>query len=216
MSSVARLQSDICIAPAEVLGTVAHELRQPLSNIESIAYYLSLVLPGGDERVQPQLARIRQLVEQCDWILGSGLRLAAPARILPEPVSCEELVVQAVAKSGIDAAHVRLEFVGELPLVRVDPNQGPAVIEGLLQMLQPMAAAGHPLVLRLSAPREGGTMLEFVAEMWTPQAVLGAGASLMIDSARRIIETHGGSLAVDTPVPESGRTSTMRIVVVLP
>ena len=52
------------VAPAEVLATVAHDLRQPLSNIEAIAYYLSMILPPGDAKIQAQLARIRELVEQ--------------------------------------------------------------------------------------------------------------------------------------------------------
>ena len=64
----------------EVLGTLAHELRQPLSNIEAIAYYLSMILPPDDAKIQPQLARIRELVEQSNLILSDALGLApAPA-----------------------------------------------------------------------------------------------------------------------------------------
>jgi signal transduction histidine kinase len=64
----------------EVLGSLAHDLRQPLSNIEAIAYYLSMILPSGDDKIQPQLARIRELVEQSNLILSDALSLApAPA-----------------------------------------------------------------------------------------------------------------------------------------
>ena len=59
------------------MATLAHDLRQPLSSIESIAYHLSLVLPQGDGDVQRSLARIRQLVEQTNGILTEGLRQAA-------------------------------------------------------------------------------------------------------------------------------------------
>ncbi len=83
MSSVATLQLDAPVkevsAPFEVLGTVAHELRQPLSNIEAIAYYLTLILPQGDKKIQEQLARIRELVRESSEILSSGVRLAASA-----------------------------------------------------------------------------------------------------------------------------------------
>ncbi|MEP7354800.1 MAG: hypothetical protein ABI824_16345 [Acidobacteriota bacterium] len=64
------------LSPAEVLANIAHELRQPLSNIESIAYYLSMVLPQGDGRAQSELARIRALVDQSGAILTQGLRRA--------------------------------------------------------------------------------------------------------------------------------------------
>ncbi len=64
----------------EVLGTLAHELRQPLSNIEAIAYYLSMILPRDDAKIQTQLARIRELVEQSNLILSDALGLTpAPA-----------------------------------------------------------------------------------------------------------------------------------------
>ena len=68
-------------APAEALGNVAHELRQPLSNIEAIAYYLSMILPPGDAKIQAHLARIRELVQESNEILSSSVRAAGdPAK----------------------------------------------------------------------------------------------------------------------------------------
>ena len=66
VAAAPRTQSSLT---AVALETIAHELRQPLSAIESIAYYLSLVLPrvGGPSR---ELAwRLQQLVEESNWIL---------------------------------------------------------------------------------------------------------------------------------------------------
>src|SRR5579871_1207756 len=57
--------------PTDVMRVLAHELRQPLSTIESIAYYLTLILPE-DEKVREQLDRIQSLVEQSNWMLTSG------------------------------------------------------------------------------------------------------------------------------------------------
>jgi len=74
-------------AADEVLGTLAHELRQPLSNIEAIAYYLSMILPPGDERIQPQLARIRELVEQSNLILSTALGVAPAPAAVSQPVT---------------------------------------------------------------------------------------------------------------------------------
>jgi signal transduction histidine kinase len=73
--------------PDEVLGTLAHELRQPLSNIEAIAYYLSMVLPPGDENIQAQLGRIRELVEQSNLILSAALGLAPAPAAASQPVA---------------------------------------------------------------------------------------------------------------------------------
>jgi signal transduction histidine kinase len=78
MSFVATLQHDAALAPFEVLSAVAHDMRQPLSNIEAIAYHLSLILPQSDQKVQGQLARIRELVQQTDEILSGGIKASQP------------------------------------------------------------------------------------------------------------------------------------------
>ncbi len=49
--------------PPGVLARLTHELAQPLGAIESIAYYLRMVLPQEDERTQQHLERIEELVD---------------------------------------------------------------------------------------------------------------------------------------------------------
>ena len=79
-----------------LLHNLAHELRQPLSTIESIAYYLELALPHGDPRVLEQLTRLRHLVEQSGWILNDTLSLARPASGHPEAVDLDEMLSEFV------------------------------------------------------------------------------------------------------------------------
>jgi len=74
MSSFAIRQGNV---PAEAVNlhvdavaTVVHDLRQPLSSIETIAFYLSMVLPPGDAKIQAQLERIRELVQESNEILS--------------------------------------------------------------------------------------------------------------------------------------------------
>lgn len=95
MSPVATLQCDAELAPSEarqyqVLSSMAHDLRQPLSNIEAIAYHLALILPQTDLTVQAQLARIRELVQQTDDIISGGVRDAAPVLPLPQAATPAE------------------------------------------------------------------------------------------------------------------------------
>jgi nitrogen-specific signal transduction histidine kinase len=88
MRSLVTEQTDLRqVATDEVLGTLAHELRQPLSNIETIAYYLSMILPPGDEKIQTQLVRIRELVEQSNSILSCALGLAPDPAAAPQSVA---------------------------------------------------------------------------------------------------------------------------------
>jgi signal transduction histidine kinase len=74
MSSIATLQPGTELAPSEVLSTIVHDLRQPLSNIEAIAYYLTLVLPKSDQKIQAHLERLRELVQQSSEILSNSVR----------------------------------------------------------------------------------------------------------------------------------------------
>ena len=88
MSPLATERTDVRNeATDEVLGTLAHDLRQPLSNIEAIAYYLSMIIPPGDAKIQAQLARIRELVEQSNSILSTALGSAPAAETGPQSVA---------------------------------------------------------------------------------------------------------------------------------
>jgi len=89
MSSVAILQLDAELAPPAalqypVLSSLAHDLRQPLSNIEAIVYHLATILPQNDHKVQAHLERIRELVQETDQILSDSLREAAHAAPLTQ------------------------------------------------------------------------------------------------------------------------------------
>ena len=48
---------------------MAHDLRQPLSTIEAIAYYLEMTIPVDLIEARGLLARVQQLLESTDRIL---------------------------------------------------------------------------------------------------------------------------------------------------
>ena len=53
----------------QVLRDLIHDLRQPLSSIEAIAYYLEMTLPPEQEEARLYVHRIQQLVDQASSIL---------------------------------------------------------------------------------------------------------------------------------------------------
>jgi hypothetical protein len=68
-------------APAreEAVRDFIHDLRQPLSSIEAIAYYLEMTLPAGQNEARQYMRRLQQLVEEASVILqdaaaGVGVR----------------------------------------------------------------------------------------------------------------------------------------------
>jgi hypothetical protein len=208
MSSHAAVQYDAppeaLSAPAEILVNVAHELRQPLSNIETIAYYLSMVVPPGDTKIQAQLGRIRELVQQSSWILSSGASLAgcAPTARQPQPMDLEEMITESVSSCG-SRAPVRLALSGDLPLVRLDPREGRDLVDSLLMLFRTMADGAGPIAVTTSARPEGGVLMEIQTSGSCCQGVSGAGSELAIESARRVAQSHGGAFQVDAG-PDGG------------
>jgi two-component system sensor histidine kinase KdpD len=200
-----------------VLRAIAHEMRQPLSAIESIAYYLALVSPHPassqeDLKHREHLARVQQLVEQSNWILANGLALADTRPAAPEAVDLEELVTQTLSARPTSDLHVRCELPDELPLVHLDPGYGRSLIENILGLVRQFATEAHPAFLRITAPQKGVEIAVWTtAPGYRSSSALPPGSSLSIESAQRISKMHGGSFTcwVD---PVSG----IRMRVVLP
>jgi two-component system sensor kinase FixL len=192
------------------LETLAHELRQPLSAIESTAYYLNMVLPHGERDAQEHAVRLQRLIEQANWILSCGLQLAETAPLVPEPLDLEELIAHIVAShfaEGDDSP--QLDLAGDLPLVDLDPGRARCLLENLFTMLKRTADASHPIRLRTSraacAPGQIALDLFTAARDEESEECFGAGAALGIESARRTVEAHGGSFEIDFEAPEGVR-----------
>jgi len=194
------------VEPMELLRSIAHELRQPLSTIESITYYLGLILPRDDAKIQDQLLRLQELIEQSNWILTSGLQLGDASFVAPAPVDLEELITQAISARPVSIeALVRLELAGDLPLVQLDPVLGRSLIENLLALFRNLATPAHPMTVRTSILRGGGILMELAtsAPGHPSEAAMAAGTALSLASARKVVEAHRGSLEFNVD-PEAG------------
>ena len=57
-------------APSEeTIRELVHDLRQPLSSIEAIAYYLEMTLPAEQHQARQYMRRLQQLVDETSVIL---------------------------------------------------------------------------------------------------------------------------------------------------
>jgi hypothetical protein len=155
------------VASPDFIRTLAHELRQPLSTIESIAYYLTLILPE-DEKVREQLERIQMLVEQSNWMLNSAQLMSDGCRGALESIALDAII------PGCNVA-----IQGDLALR--------GAIESLAMLHRQFAS---PHFFR-ATECDGEILLEMEAGGATFP-----GAALSLDGARRVIEARGGSLDV--------------------
>jgi signal transduction histidine kinase len=95
MSAVAILSETPCYveasvaiaSPEERLRDLVHDLRQPLSSIEAIAYYLEMTLPAGQLEARKYMSQLQRLVADTNTILErsvvtqrKGCAMAATAR----------------------------------------------------------------------------------------------------------------------------------------
>jgi signal transduction histidine kinase len=69
------MEASVAIAsPEERLHELVHDLRQPLSSIEAIAYYLEMTLPASQfESRQQMLSQLQLLVADANAILERSL-----------------------------------------------------------------------------------------------------------------------------------------------
>lgn len=185
------------------LRDLAHELRQPLSTIEAIAYYLAMILPAHDEKTHEQLDRLQRLVEQSNWILANSLFLsefAAPSR---ERINLEEMIYDAAGSHRT----MRLELSGDA-LVDADPGLARTLVENLITLFRQIATEENPALVRTSR-HTNGVALEI--ESSAPGFRSIAGGALSLACARRMVEAHAGSMNLSID-PASG----VRLQVVLP
>src|SRR5579862_5591551 len=175
-------------ASGEIMRVLAHDLRQPLSTIESIAYYLTLILPE-DPKVREQLDRIHLLVEQSNWMLTSTQFLSDPLTVQREAVDVRETI------EGADLAGFQKEIAESIPNVHADASLLRAMLENLAAFIRQFAA---PCIFRASgSDNRVAIELETAATGHFGESSLGPGSSLSIQGARRVAEALGGSLDVE-------------------
>ena len=63
-------------SPEERLHDLVHELRQPLSSIEAIAYYLEMTLPAGQFEARQYMSQVQRLVADTNTILERSVGTA--------------------------------------------------------------------------------------------------------------------------------------------
>jgi hypothetical protein len=75
-------EASVAIAsPEERLHELVHDLRQPLSSIEAIAYYLEMTLPAGQFEARQYMSQLQRLVADTNTILERSVGVTRQGRV---------------------------------------------------------------------------------------------------------------------------------------
>ncbi len=204
---------------AEVAGSLAHEIKNPLSVIHMNADLLSEELSEsqwpGKQRAEAKVEMIRQQCQRMENLLRDFLRFSRLRDLEMTPGSLNEQIervlqlYQAQAdKSGIDIIRY---LDPNLPSILLHPDSIQAALINLVKnALEAMEEGGQLLVRTYTTPR--GVALDLIDDgcgmddatamhMFEPfYSTKNGGSGLGLPTARKIIEAHGGRISVQSDV----------------
>lgn len=217
-------KADRLAALGELSARMAHEIRNPLAALCGSVQLLSSAadIQEYDARL---LAIVTREAERLDALISEFLMYARPATPHPERIPLHPYIDEEFIFLAHDPRFTNITLQNLIPRsaeVRADPNQLRQVIINLMQNAAEAMPEGGDIRIESVVTSEaaiisitdngagiGEDAVHHIFEpFWTTKP---AGSGLGLSISYRIIEAHGGGLAVESP-PAGG----CRFVITLP
>ena len=208
----------------QMSAVVAHEVKNPLAGISGALQVVGSRLPA-DSRDRKILDDIEDRIGALNRMLQDLLTFASPREPVPAPSALRRVVDEAASavRGDVAMAGIGIAIHGEDPTVPLDREQMHTVfLNLLLNAAQAMglrgeievgiSTAGGNCEVRVS-DRGPGVPSALREKMFEPFfSTKSRGAGLGLPTARRIVESHGGSL---TARPRDGGGTVLTVLLPL-
>lgn len=208
----------------QLVGSIGHELRNPLGVIETSLFILRSRQTAPDERTTKHLDRISEQVHLANRIVSDLLDMIRDRPLQREPVVLEGVWLDALkAVHRPEAVVVRVEGMEGLPMVQGDAVQLRQVFvnlldnavqavgeEGTVDVTASVGPDAVEVAVEDSGPGVSDTIRRRLFEPLMTTKARGIGLGLPL--VKRILERHGGSITyAPREVPGAGARFVLRL-----
>ena len=226
------LRSERLAAIGKLSGSVAHELRQPLSVISNAIYYLKMTLTEADETTREYLDMINNEVKSAGDTITGLLEIARTRPAERHEVEVSSVIEKALEKFEMpENITLKKDIPADIPAIFADPGQMGQVFYNLINnALQAMSmpereGIGGELTINVkSRKKKGKAMVEVsfgdtgvgiskenMKKLFEPLFTTKArGVGLGLSICKNLVENNGGEIEVQSE-EDKGTTVTVSL-----
>ena len=208
----------------EMAAVVAHEVKNPLTGIRGAIQVIGSRLPSGSKDIQI-IGDIVARIDALDDLMKDLLLFARPPQ--PRVASVDVLWllknVRDLLRQDPALRALRIDITGDATVLAADAELLKIVVQNLLLngahamqgqgLIQVVVTSADGLCQIAIADEGPGIPREVLDKLFTPFFTTKArGTGLGLSTARRLVEAHGGTLAIESPAT-GGTTATIRLPV---